>query len=98
MITHSHLKGLKQWLVLSNISDYMVCDLSQNPLNRLLDYLCIAADGFELTLRINQASSADLLRYLIQNQKEFGRSMHSSGIELILNNEIQYKGKKRLLY
>lgn len=90
----SHLQGLQQWTNLSNISDYTVIDLSQQPLNVFLDFLSIRQNEWDLTANNNEASSADLLRFLIINKKKFGREVHAPGIEFQLNRELQYRGKK----
>ena len=90
----SHLQGLQQWINLSNMSDYTVTDLSQQPLNVFLDFLSIRQYEWDLTVNNNEASSAELLRFLIINKKKFGRKVHAPGIEFRLNRELQYRGKK----
>lgn len=88
------VNNLKQWLSLSNVSDYVVIDLSQQPIHSLLNFLSIPENEFDLNKIANRSSSADLLRYLVVNKHKLRRSTHAPGIEFLLNRELNHVGKK----
>lgn len=85
---------LSSWMALGIGSRVRAIELSQNPIHQLLGFLGFEpADLPEAEVK-NAATDARLLRHLIKNKIDYGRSVHQPAIEFRLNETLQLNAEK----
>jgi hypothetical protein len=90
--TINYAKRLEPWLALRNLESVHVADISQNPILQLHRFLEIAYSSTPAEMTANVATSADLLRFLINNKTVMNRSVHNPSVEFELNRVIDPSG------
>lgn len=83
--------GLQQWLDLPNVRSFEILDISENPVAEFASRLGLYIDD---NSKINASSSADLMWFIIKNRFWIKREIHNPQVEFILNEELNYVGKK----
>lgn len=85
---------IMQWSKLKSVIDISVADISQDPIETFLQFVCVENNKSFSKKDINISSSADLLRFLIKNKERYNRTIHNPTIEFVLNTFLKSEGKK----
>ena len=88
-LAHSRLvdftSSLIQWSSLPNIGRAGVFDISQGPIERLLNFAGVKISGPIEFESLNEASDYDLLRHLVRNKAIYQRNVDDPAAEFRLN-------------
>lgn len=87
-------RRVDQWKAVKSLEQLFVADMCQGPLELFSKFSGIQGDHLLLSESSNVGSTADLLRFLLLNKEQLGRSTHDASIEFELNSRLKFRGRK----